>query len=570
MLVKFKHRTMLSLGMAALLAMGCGDPLKPTIPAILSITTVTVGANVDFDPDGYVLMIDGTAKKFLPANATYNFLDISKGSHVLRLEGVSPNCSVASGNDQRIELTEGATSLAAFHIECIGNFGSIRVTTQTTGADQDLNGYAIMGIGLSAAVQPSTGTQVIANVRAGGTEVRIENVAANCVVDRPTQFVNVTFGATVDARFNISCVQSGSLRITTSTTGVDIDPDGYTIDVQLVGSKTTTPIRVQSTGVATVTPMLPGSYSITLKDAPPNCRSLTAAVLTVKVEGGAESQASVEVVCTLATQIAYISGFDHDAAIWLVKSNGTGQLRLTSESTDHEPAWSHDGKRIAFTSSRTDDPEVYVMDADGTNVVRLTSTEGSNYGPSWSPDGSRIAFASTRSGNAEIYSMKVDGSDTVRLTNSSPYDSNPAWSPDGKKIAFESNREGSTAIWVMNADGSAQTRITANSREDVGPAWSPDGTRIAFSRGGSSSTRDIYVVNADGTNLAQLTHGLTEAVDPSWSPDGRYIVFGALSGPCSYYYYYDQCEAVLMVASLDGIVVTLASRAPAQQPAWRP
>lgn len=568
--VNSNYRAILSLSMMMFLGVGCSDILKQRLPGILSVTAVTSGAAVDFDADGYLLTIDGTRKRFLVPNTTVNLVDLSIGTHGLLLEALAPNCSLTDANQQQIEVTEGATTVAEFHIKCAGNFGSIRVITETVGADQDLDGYSIFGLGLTPAPQPSNGSQVISNVRAGGTEVNIANVAANCVVDHESKFVNVTFAATTDVRFSINCVQSGSLRITTSTTGEDISPTGYKVGLRAGGSSNSIFVSIAPTGTATVSPLLPGSYFVTLNEVPANCRASTPTIDAVNVQGGVEAQTTLEILCATATQIAYSSGFDNDAALFLVKSNGTGEVRLTTQSVDHDPAWSHDGNRIAFTSSRTGDPEIYVMDADGANPVRLTITEGVNYAPAWSPDGSRIAFASTRTGNAEIYTMKADGSDTVRLTNNSAYDSNPAWSPDGKKIAFESNRDGSTAIWVMNPDGTAPIRITTNSREDLRPDWSPDGTRIAFSRGGSSNTRDIFIVNPDGTGVTQITNGQVEAYDPSWSPDGRYIVFGALSSLCSYYYYYDPCTPVLLITSLDGVVVTLPSRFPASQPVWRP
>src|SRR4029078_1433582 len=168
-------------------------------------------------------------------------------------------------------------------------FGSVRVTTETLGADPDPDGYYIYGGGLNGAAQPANGIQVISKVRAGGNEIRLENVAANCVVDPPTQFVNVTFGGTVDARFHISCVESGSLRITTSTTGLDINPEGYLIDVRLLGSNTAPPLHLEPTGTATVSPMLPGTYSLKLFGTPPNCRASTPANDLVKIDAGAES-----------------------------------------------------------------------------------------------------------------------------------------------------------------------------------------------------------------------------------------------------------------------------------------
>jgi len=131
----------------------------------------------------------------------------------------------------------------------------------------------------------------------------------------------------------------------------------------------------------------------------------------------------------------------------------------------------------------------------------------------------RIAFGSARNGgNHDVFLMDIDGGNQVRLTNSLAYDDQPKWSPDGSKIAFISGRDGNLEIYTMNADGSAQTRITNNSLADGFPAWSHDGTKLAFVRGNlnSPSTFEIFVMNADGNNQVQLTHDSVIDGVPSW------------------------------------------------------
>ena len=105
---------------------------------------------------------------------------------------------------------------------------------------------------------------------------------------------------------------------------------------------------------------------------------------------------------------------------------------------DMWPAWSPDGRRIVFASTRDGDPEIYVMNADGSRAQRLTSTPGRDAHPSWSPDGKTIAFQSPRlEGHTRIFLMDADGSNQRPLTNNRGFCGVPSWSPDGKQIAFQ-------------------------------------------------------------------------------------------------------------------------------------
>lgn len=183
------------------------------------------------------------------------------------------------------------------------------------------------------------------------------------------------------------------------------------------------------------------------------------------------------------------------------------------------------------------------MNADGTGRTQLTETaETYEYGPAWSPDGARIAFAralpyddGTFSGynSFDVYSINADGTDEVRLTDSPTHDSEPAWSPDGSRIAFSSARDGRREIYAMDAspEGAANVpaRLTNKRGGNTAPDWSPDGARIVFESGrdrprSHDSVPEIYTMNADGSEQARLTRqGYFN--DPDWSPDGKRLVF---------------------------------------------
>jgi len=223
---------------------------------------------------------------------------------------------------------------------------------------------------------------------------------------------------------------------------------------------------------------------------------------------------------------SYLNGWE--ILVMNVDSSMWDARNLTRNPADDLfPAWSPDGSRIAFLSSRGGTRgNLYVMNADGSGVSRLTTDSvfaSSRY--SWSPDGSRLAFAGGQT-NGHIFVVSADGSGLTRLTSDSAADGSPAWSPDGMKIAFARADGNDSRIYVVNADGSAVIRLTSTSAGDYDPNWSASGSKLAFTRYWPSDTANsgVHVMNADGLGL----HRISQGHSPRWSPDGTRILFQAI------------------------------------------
>jgi Tol biopolymer transport system component len=204
--------------------------------------------------------------------------------------------------------------------------------------------------------------------------------------------------------------------------------------------------------------------------------------------------------------------------IWTMKGNGTDKVQVTDlRGRSTFPDFSPDGSKIVFTSmpAGATNADLFVIGVDGSGLVQLTTHPGFDGLPAWSPDGRQIVFTSDRSGGGQVFVMDADGTDVVQLTFDDTFkDQIPDWSPDGSRIAYAAGDPGD--IRVMNSDGSDQQTIVGGATDDFGSAWSPDGTQIAFAR---FDNRTVYVVNADGTGLHALRPFGLQAV-PGWQPRG--------------------------------------------------
>jgi Tol biopolymer transport system component len=232
------------------------------------------------------------------------------------------------------------------------------------------------------------------------------------------------------------------------------------------------------------------------------------------------------------TRIAFSSLRGH-FDLFTASAEGRDVQRLTKDqkTRDSSPAWSPRGDELAFVSTIDENFDIFRMDAHGSNVVNLTQSPDANdcgcfepffvfAQPAFSPDGRQIAFTSDLAdpgGNLDVYVMNRDGGDVRRLTANPAIDAEPDWSRDGASIAFQSDRDGDMEIYLMRTDGTVIDQLTHNVVTDIQPDWAPDGTKIAFVRV-VSGVNDVWTMSGDGTQASNLTRD--EAFDerPAWQP----------------------------------------------------
>ena len=200
-----------------------------------------------------------------------------------------------------------------------------------------------------------------------------------------------------------------------------------------------------------------------------------------------------------------------------------------NEPTVNKPNIETAGK-IAFISDREGDPEIYLMDQDGSNVTNVTDNHGLDayQDDPWSPDGSKLLFMSDRNGNVDIFTINADGSDEMQITDHPEDDLWPIWSPNGEQIAFTTERDGNVEIYIVNADGSGLRNLTNNQADEgaLGFTWSPDGTRLAYSSNRELENQ-LYVIDINGENEKLVARGgnSEHILESYWSPDGGSIAF---------------------------------------------
>lgn len=425
-----------------------------TVGAI-EVNVTTSGPNPD--PDGYSVSLDGGSPVVLTTNGSTTYSGVAPGSHSLLLANVAANCTVSGSNPRNASVSAGATTVVNFAVTCSALTGSVRVTMSTSGSELDPDGYTLTLDGSGAQAVGINGTRTFSGVVIGDHDVEVTGVADNCAVqgDNPRS-VTVTNGATTQVDIDVVCsATTGLIEVTVSTTGDELDPDGYSVSLDGTSLR-----AIATNGSTTFTGVGPGSHSLELLNVAANCAVTPPNPKSTNVTAGATSNVAFAVTCTRTT----------------------GDIRVTANS-----------------SGSPSDPNGYTVTVDGTNAMSL-------------PINGDVLFADLTAGNHTIEISDVAATCTVSGSTS-------------RDVAVTADAESGVTFNVTCAPltGSIQVDVSTG-----GADLDPDGYSITLDGGsaqavatnGSTTFNDVVT----GNHTLQLNGNAANCTVTSPNPTATTVV----------------------------------------------
>jgi hypothetical protein len=520
-------------------AITCSAP--PANAGSLRVITVTTGDNPD--PDGYRFSLDRGENQPIQANATATIPNLAAGSHRVQLSGLSDNCRVQGSNARTVSVPGGGSADVTFNVVCVRAVGLIRVTVATTGSPADPNGYQVTLDGGAGQHVDADGTLRVDDVPAGSHAVGLGDVATNCSVSGgPSRQVAVTTGRTTDVRFAVICSEtgggSGSILVTTQTSGSDLDSDGYSIlvDGEALAS-------IPANGQQTIPDLAPGDYLVRLDGVAGNCQIDGTNERRVTVLDGQSSPVNYSITCDPLPP-------------------GTGSIRVSTTTTgsdqdsgyeftvDGGPNTTIGSNDAAIADNLTPGPHTVVLSgvADNCSVEGGTSQEVT-VSSGTTADASFNINCSATTGTIQVtVSTSGDQPDndgyTVRLDGSNPEAIDAG---ESESVSYTDVPAGDHEVTISNiagnctvAEGTSQPApVTAGETKQISfnvscsPQQAQTGSlQIRTSTDGEDQDSDGYDLALDDGPAQHI--GSSDAMTiENVAPGNHTVVLSGIAGNCS-------------------------------------